>query len=59
MENTKNDKMSHKVGDAIERVGEKVSDMGAQKIGNRITNAGDRIEHSEDSAAVKPAEKDL
>lgn len=37
---------SHKVGDAIERVGEKVKDMGADKIGQKIYNTGNKIEHS-------------
>ncbi|MEZ0393401.1 MAG: hypothetical protein ACAH59_14370 [Pseudobdellovibrionaceae bacterium] len=52
MENT-NKNFTHKVGDAIEKAGEKVSDMGAPKVGNRITNAGDKIEHSQDE---KPAD---
>lgn len=40
--------VSHKVGDAIERVGDKVSNAGAEKIGNAIHRAGDKIEHSQD-----------
>lgn len=39
---------THKVGDSIERLGEKVSKAGATKIGNAIRNAGDKIEHSRD-----------
>lgn len=38
--------ISHKVGDAIERVGEKVSEMGAPKAGQKIYNTGNKIEHS-------------
>ena len=39
---------SHKVGDAIERAGEKVKGMGAEKLGQKIYNAGNKIEHSKD-----------
>ncbi len=48
MENKNNSKVSHKVGDAIEKVGQKISDMGAPKVGNSIYNSGDKIEHSSD-----------
>jgi hypothetical protein len=51
MEN-KNQSFTHKVGDAIERAGEKISDMGATKIGNRISQTGDRIEHSQDEKTI-------
>lgn len=38
--------MTHKVGDAIERVGEKLQDMGAKKVGQAVYKAGNKIEHS-------------
>ena len=40
--------LSHKAGDAIERVGEKVSKAGAPKAGKEIYKAGNKLEHSED-----------
>jgi hypothetical protein len=44
----KEDSVSHKVGDSLERLGEKVIKGGAQKIGKAIYNAGDKIEHMND-----------
>ena len=40
--------VSHKVGDKIEKVGQKISNSGAQKLGKAISNAGDKIEHMND-----------
>lgn len=37
-----------KLGDAIERVGEKVSNAGATRIGGKIYNAGNKLEHKDD-----------
>lgn len=37
------------VGDAIERVGETVSNAGATKLGNAIYRGGNKIEHSDES----------
>ena len=48
MENKK-ENVSQKVGDFVERVGQKISDAGAKKVGNAIHNAGDKIEHSQDN----------
>lgn len=42
------EKIAHKAGDAIERVGQKVQDAGATKAGRAIYNAGDKLEHSAD-----------
>ncbi len=39
---------THKVGDAIERVGEKLQEMGATKAGKAVYRAGNKIEHSQD-----------
>lgn len=39
---------SHKVGDKIERAGEKLERAGAEKIGRVVSNAGDKIEHMKD-----------
>lgn len=44
-----NDSVSHKVGDSIERIGEKVIKAGAEKLGRAIYNAGDKIEHMNDN----------
>lgn len=40
--------LSKKVGDKIERAGQKISDAGATKVGNFISRMGDKLEHSSD-----------
>ena len=45
--------LSHKAGDQIEKVGQKISDMGAQKIGDAVSRAGDKLEHSQDNKPRK------
>lgn len=40
--------ITHKVGDAVERVGEKLKDLGAKKVGTAVYNAGNKLEHSKD-----------
>ena len=54
----KDESIKHKLGDAIERVGEKLTDMGASKIGKQVYNAGNKLEHSEESSVVKPVDSD-
>lgn len=44
----KKDSVAHKVGDSIERLGQKISNAGAPKIGKMVTDAGDKIEHMND-----------
>lgn len=44
----KNTNLSRKVGDVIERVGQKISDAGAPAAGTKVYNTGDKIEHSQD-----------
>lgn len=39
------DSLAKKTGDKIEKVGEKIKNSGARKIGNAVYNAGDKIEH--------------
>lgn len=46
--------LSKKVGDQIERAGQKISDAGATKVGSFISRMGDKLEHSRDS---KPDER--
>lgn len=49
MKTTSNkESLTHKLGDKIERVGEKVSDMGGKKIGKKIYNIGNKIEHRDE-----------
>lgn len=49
MKDVKNKKpFTKKAGDAVERLGEKVSNAGAEKLGNAISRAGDKLEHSQD-----------
>lgn len=49
MKNLKKEPLTKKAGDKLERFGEKVSKAGAQKIGNAISRAGDKLEHSQDA----------
>jgi len=39
---------THKVGDKIERIGRKISNAGAEKLGDAVYKAGDKIEHMRD-----------
>ncbi|UOF00197.1 hypothetical protein ACES2L_01070 [Bdellovibrio bacteriovorus] len=38
-----------KVGNALEKLGHKLSDMGAGKLGQKIHDAGDKMEKSHDN----------
>lgn len=48
MKNDKNAPLSKKVGDKLERVGQKISNSGAEKIGSFVSRMGDKLEHSSD-----------
>lgn len=48
-EKSNNSSITHKVGNAIEGVGKKLKDMGAEKLGQAVHKAGDKIEHSRDN----------
>jgi len=37
-----------KAGDSIERLGEKISRAGAEKIGKTVYDAGNKLEHADD-----------
>lgn len=50
---------SRKLGDAIERIGERLTRMGATRLGNKVYNAGDRIEHKDDVVTKRPVVKDV
>jgi hypothetical protein len=56
MENKKGN-ISHKVGDFVERVGQKISDAGAKKVGRAIYNAGDKLEHSSENKSIEKNKK--
>lgn len=43
-----NTPLSKKVGDKIERAGQKISNAGATKVGSFISRMGDKLEHSSD-----------
>jgi hypothetical protein len=45
--------IGHKAGDAIERIGKKLKDAGAEKIGQAVYDAGNKLEHSEDAPVKK------
>jgi len=49
MKDPKKQPLSKKAGEKIERFGEKVSNAGAQKVGNVISRAGEKLEHSQDT----------
>lgn len=44
----KNESFTRKLGDKIERVGEKISEKGADGLGRTVRDLGDKIEHSGD-----------
>jgi hypothetical protein len=44
----KKEDVSHKIGDSIERLGEKITQAGAEKLGKTIYKAGNKIEHMND-----------
>lgn len=45
------------LGDKIERLGEKISDAGATKIGRKIYQGGDKLEHKDDKVIDRPGRK--
>lgn len=49
--------LKDKIGEAVEKVGNKVSDMGAESLGKRIHDAGDKIEttHKDPAHPVDPS----
>jgi hypothetical protein len=48
VKNNDKESFTHKTGDKVERMGQKVKNAGAEKLGNAIYNAGDKLEHSRD-----------
>jgi hypothetical protein len=46
MNKKQGESVAHKAGDAIERVGEKITQAGAGKIGRLVSDAGDKLEHA-------------
>ena len=48
MKDPKKEPLTKKAGDKIEHLGQKISNAGAHKIGNAVSNAGDKLEHSQD-----------
>lgn len=42
----KDESLSRKAGDAMERVGEKLKGAGAEKLGSAVYKAGNKLEHS-------------
>ena len=47
-QNTSKEPVSKKMGNKIERLGDKIANTGAEKIGNAVHKAGDKLEHSQD-----------
>ncbi|KYG62908.1 hypothetical protein [Bdellovibrio bacteriovorus] len=41
---SKRDSFADKVGESLEKAGRKISDMGAPKVGQKIHDAGDKME---------------
>ena len=52
IEKNEKESLSHKVGDKIERAGQKISEK-APKTGKAIYDAGDKIEHMNDNKKKK------
>lgn len=46
---TRKESFMHKLGDKIERVGERITNMGYAKLGRKVYNFGNKIEHSRDT----------
>jgi|GEM_PF-2962433 len=46
--------MAHRLGDAIEKIGDKVEHAGFKKVGDAIEKLGDKIEHAQDSDTHEP-----
>lgn len=42
------DDVAHKIGDMIERAGEKISNAGAERLGRSVYKVGNKIEHMTD-----------
>lgn len=49
----KKNTLFQKAGDKIERLGEKITDAGAPKVGEAVYNAGDKLEHKEEKVKIK------
>lgn len=45
--------LSQKLGDKIERTGEKLQRSGAERLGKMVSDAGDKIEHMNDKKTTK------
>lgn len=45
----KNESFSHKLGNKVERVGEKITEKGSPGLGKSVRDLGDKIEHSRDN----------
>jgi hypothetical protein len=48
MKDMKKASLTHNVGDMIERLGEIISRMGATKLGTKVYQTGNKIEHMKD-----------
>ena len=46
--NQKDEGLAHKVGDTVEKLGEKITRAGAAKVGKFVYDTGDKIEHMND-----------
>ena len=44
--------LSRKIGDGMEKVGQKISNTGATRVGNAVSEAGDKVEHMNDEKAT-------
>lgn len=42
--------VTKRVGDAIERLGDKIEHKGFKKVGDAIEKLGDKVEHAQDGA---------
>ncbi len=49
----KNESISRKIGDTVEKVGQKISNTGAKDLGDKVFNAGDKLEHMDEHRSDK------
>ncbi len=52
MKDVKQGGFNKKAGDVLERVGEKLTNVGATKIGKKIYDSGNKLEHKGERDAV-------
>lgn len=50
---TGRESLSHRIGDMIERIGERIQRSGSTKLGRRIYEFGNRLEHRDERKVIQ------